>query len=508
MAQREGRMTTATPLLEMQHISKRFYGVTVLDDVSVQVYAGEVLALLGENGAGKSTLIKILNGDYTMDAGEIAIDGRRVEFRSPRDAEAHGIRMIYQELHYAPDLSVAENMLLGQLPRRGISIDWAAARQIATERLQLLNLQIDPDVTMRSLSVVERQIVEIVKALSADARIIVMDEPTAALTPPEVSRLFDIIRSLCARGVAIVYISHRLDEVFDIAQRVTILRDGKHVATERVDALSMSNVVELMIGREIASRRHEIEQTTQAAPVVLEVRNLSKAGAYQDVSLRVGAGEIVGLFGLIGSGQLSLTRSIFGAEQADSGTILLDGQPRTIRRIADARRAGIGFVPVDRKVQSLIMGQSVRNNITLSNWQPLSRLGFFKAASERQHAQAWVDTLGIRMAGGIDGAVRYLSGGNQQKAVLARWLEANVRVLILNEPTWGVDVGARSDIYEQLEKLAAQGMAILIVSSDIEEILLVSHRILTMYRGRIMGEFTRESASKDHLLASVSGDTP
>jgi ABC-type sugar transport system ATPase subunit len=335
-----------------------------------------------------------------------------------------------------------------------------------------------------------------------------MDEPTAALTPPEVSRLFDIIRSLCARGVAIVYISHRLDEVFDIAQRVTILRDGKHVATERVDALSMSNVVELMIGREIASRRHEIEQTTQAAPVVLEVRNLSKAGAYQDVSLRVGAGEIVGLFGLIGSGQLSLTRSIFGAEQADSGTILLDGQPRTIRRIADARRAGIGFVPVDRKVQSLIMGQSVRNNITLSNWQPLSRLGFFKAASERQHAQAWVDTLGIRMAGGIDGAVRYLSGGNQQKAVLARWLEANVRVLILNEPTWGVDVGARSDIYEQLEKLAAQGMAILIVSSDIEEILLVSHRILTMYRGRIMGEFTRESASKDHLLASVSGDTP
>jgi ABC-type sugar transport system ATPase subunit len=498
------------PLLEMRHISKSFFGVRVLEDVSLTLYRGEVLALLGENGAGKSTLIKILNSDYTMDTGELYLRGKPVHFSEPRDAEAHGIRMIYQELHYAPELSVTENLLIGELPRgRGPVgrhiIDWKAARALAQERLRLLDLSIDPDVHMKALSVVERQIVEIVKALSAEAQIIVMDEPTAALTPAEVERLFRIIRSLCAQGVAIIYISHRLDEVFEIADRVTILRDGRHVTTKPIRELSLSSVVELMVGREIEARRKNLAPAPETAAVVLDVRRLSKQGAFEDVSFQVRAGEIVGIFGLIGSGQLSLTRCIFGAEKPDSGSVWIDGVERSIHGPQAARDAGIGFVPVDRKIQSMIMGQSVRKNITLSNWRRLLRLGFFRQAVEKKNTMHWIDALGIRMAGGMDVPIRYLSGGNQQKSVLARWLEAQVRVLILNEPTWGVDVGARSDIYDQLELLAQNGLAILIVSSDMQEILSVSQRILTLYRGQLTGTFTREEATHDRVMAAAAG---
>ncbi|MBL8131431.1 MAG: sugar ABC transporter ATP-binding protein [Anaerolineae bacterium] len=499
------------PLLEMRGIHKSFFGVSVLNDVSLTLYAGEVLALLGENGAGKSTLIKILNGDYTMDSGDIVLRGRAVHFAEPRDAEAHGIRMIYQEQHYAPDLTVMENLLLGELPRgQGFPgryvIDWGEARRIAEQRLSLLDLKIDPARRMRDLPVVERQIVEIVKALSGDAQIIVMDEPTAALTPPEVKRLFGIIRGLCDRGVPVIYISHRLDEVFEIADRVTILRDGRHVATRPIGELNLGSMVGLMVGREIGAREQAGMPAPASVPVVLEVAHLSKAGAYEDVSFRVHAGEIVGVFGLIGSGQLALTRGIFGAEKPESGTVSVDGRVCRIRHPQDARAAGIGFVPVDRKVQSLIMGQSVRKNITLSNWQRLNRLGVFRQRLEKQHAQRWIDALGIRMAGGMEVPIRFLSGGNQQKAVLARWLEAEVRALILNEPTWGVDVGARSDIYEQLEALARDGLAILIVSSDIQEILAVSQRVLTIFKGRITAEFAAADATKDRLLAAAAGE--
>lgn len=499
------------PLLEMRGIHKSFFGVSVLNDVSLTLYRGEVLALLGENGAGKSTLIKILNGDYQMDSGAILLQGTPVQFAQPRDAEAHGIRMIYQEQHYAPDLSVMENLLLGDLPRRSgwlgkFVIDWRAARRTAEERLNLLNLMIDPDRKMRDLPVVERQIVEIVKALSGDAQIIVMDEPTAALTPPEVERLFGIIRGLCARGVAVIYISHRLDEIFEIADRATILRDGHHVATRPVADLTLGSMVEMMVGRAIDARDQARAPVQESAPVVLDVQRLTRIGAYEDISLQVRAGEIVGIFGLIGSGQLALTRGIFGAEPADSGTIAVNGQVRTIRRPQDARSAGIGFVPADRKVQSLIMGLSVRKNITLSNWARLNRLGFFRQRHEKAHAQNWIDALGIRMAGGMEVPIRFLSGGNQQKAVLARWLEAKVRVLILNEPTWGVDVGARSDIYEQLEALAREGLAILVISSDIQEILAISQHIMTIYKGRITAEFSAAEATQDRLLAAAAGE--
>jgi ribose transport system ATP-binding protein len=503
---------TGAPLLEMGHITKSFFGVKVLDDVSITLESGEVLALLGENGAGKSTLIKILNGDYRLDSGEIYLDGERMRFAQPRDAEAQGIRMIYQELKYAPDLSVMEHLLIGNLPtRRGVVgsflVDWPRARAIALERLSLLDLPIDPNRKMRELSVVERQIVEIVKALSAEARIIVMDEPTAALTPPEVELLFRIIRNLRGKGVAIIYISHRLDEVFQVAQRVTVLRDGKHVATKPIADVTLASLVELMVGREIEDRQRIQPPETSGTEGVLEVRNLSKIGAYEDVSLRVHAGEIVGLFGLIGSGQTALTSSIFGAETPDAGTIVVNGVPRTIRSPQDARNAGIGFVPIDRKVRGLIMGQSVRKNVTLSNWRHLALAGFFRQGKEKQHTRDWIQKIGIRMAGGMEVPIRYLSGGNQQKTVLARWLEARVKVLILNEPTWGVDVGARSDIYDQLEALAREGLAILIVSSDIQEILTISQRVLTMYQGRITGEFTQDTATQEALLVAAAGGT-
>ena len=504
---------SSPPLLEMQKIGKSFFGVKVLKDVPLQLRSGEVVALLGENGAGKSTLIKILNGDYGMDSGAILLNGRSVTFSEPRDAEAAGIRMIYQELHYAPDLTVAENMVIGHLPRgRGplgqYVVNWRRVYENARSNLELLGLKIDPRAKMRDLSVVERQIVEIVKAVSAEARILVMDEPTAALTPHEVERLFDLVRDLKRRGVGIIYVSHRLDEVFEIADCVHVLRDGEHVATRPVSEVTPKLLVDLMVGREIEERRNASLGPTirEAQKPVLEIRNLSRKGAYQSISLQVHRGEIVGIFGLLGSGQIPLTRTIYGAELADSGTVLIDGDPVSVRSPRDGKRAGIGFVPADRKVSSLILGLSVRANITLSNWKNLSTLGFFRLPVERAHAQTWIERLGIRMAGDMEAPVRLLSGGNQQKVVLARWLEANVKVLILNEPTWGVDVGARADIYDQLEHLAAQGLGVLMVSSDIQEVLSVSHRVLTLYRGRLTGDFAAEHLSHEAILTAAAGE--
>lgn len=500
------------PLLEMRQIEKSFFGVKVLKDVPLELHRGEVLALLGENGAGKSTLIKILNGDYGMDRGTILLNGQVVSFAEPRDAEAAGIRMIYQELHYAPDLTVAENMGIGHLSRgRGPLgrhiVDWRRVYQEARSNLELFGVDIDPRARMRDLTVVERQIVEIVKAVSAEAHILVMDEPTAALTPHEVERLFDLVRDLKEREVGIIYVSHRLDEIFEIADRVHVLRDGQHVATRPINEVSPKLLVELMVGREIKERKNvSLSRGGRAAPQpVLEVRNLSRRGAYQGINLKVHYGEIVGIFGLLGSGQIPLTRAIYGAEVADHGTILVDGNTISIRSPLDSKRAGIGFVPVDRKVSSLILGLSVTTNITLSNWRNLSALGFFRASVERAHAQQWIERLGIRMAGSMETPVRLLSGGNQQKVVLARWLEANVKVLILNEPTLGVDVGARSDIYDQLEHLAAQGLAVLMVSSDIQEVLSISHRVLTLYRGRLTGEFDADQLSHEAVLNAAAG---
>ena len=498
------------PILEMRDISKSFFGVRVLDDVSIELYPGEVMALIGENGAGKSTLIKILNGDYRKDSGTIVIDGKSVDIDSPGQAAALGIRMIYQELHHCHDLSVTENLLLGHLPRRGAGwrkylIDWPAAYKLAEQHLGMLDVKIDPQARMGDLSVIEREIVEIVKAVSARARIVVMDEPSAALTPHEVDLLFQIVESLRKQGVAIIYISHRLDEISQIAQRVTVLRDGRKVATRRMAELTKRELVYMMVGHEVEERHAGIEAVLRDDKVVLEVEGLTRDGAFEDINLRLRAGEIIGIFGLLGAGHSNLTRVLFGAERADRGEIRIEGKPVTIASPSAARHAGIGLVPIDRKGQGLVMGRSVRENLTLSNWPAISRLGFFQPKVERRRAQRWIDDLGVRVAGGMDVETRYMSGGNQQKVVLGRWLEANVKVLIMNEPTWGVDVGARADIYDQLEALAQQGLAILMVSSDMQEVLSVSHRILTMYRGRITGEFSSDEATQARLLHAAAG---
>lgn len=502
--------TSTTPILEMTSISKSFFGVKVLDDVSIDLFPAEVMALIGENGAGKSTLIKILNGDYQKDDGAILIDGRAVEVDSPRQAADLGIRMIYQELHHCHELSVTENLLLGNLPRRGKGlsryvIDWPQAYRQAEEHLGVLDVKIDPKVRMGDLSVVEREIVEIVKAVSGKARIVVMDEPTAALTPREVDMLFQMVESLRKQGVGIIYISHRLDEIFQIAQRVTVLRDGRKVDTCRVKDVTKRDLVRMMVGHEVEDRQASTETGQRDGQPVLEVRGLGRAGAFAGIDLNLHAGEIVGIFGLLGAGHSNLTRTLFGAERADRGEIRVGGRVVTITSPSDARRAGIGLVPIDRKVQGLVLGRSVRENLTLSNWPPISRLGFFQSRIEKQRAQRWIDDLGVRVAGGMETETRYMSGGNQQKVVLGRWLEADVKVLIMNEPTWGVDVGARADIYDQLEALAQQGLAILMVSSDMQEVLSVSHRILTMYKGRITGEFSAADATQARLLHTAAG---
>jgi len=505
-------MNNMPPLLRMENIEKSFFGVPVLKKVSFELQAGEVHALLGENGAGKSTLIKILNGDYHKDGGTIYLEGQPAHIASPHEAEQLGIRMIYQELHYAPDLSVMENMLLGHLPQRSGAlgkyfVDWRKTAEIAREYLGKLQVNIDPRTSMRALSVVEREIVEIVKALSTQARILVMDEPTAALTPHEVDHLFEIVHTLREQGVAIIYISHRLDEVFRIAQRATVLRDGANVGTRRVSEVTQRELVEMMVGRDIGESWSSQQAATNRGDTksVLEVINLTKNGAFDDISLQVRSGEILGIFGLLGAGHVPLTRAVFGAETFDSGQVRVNGQAITVKNPRDARKNGIGFVPIDRKVQGLVLERSVRENITLSNWRVLSRFGFFRLETEQAHVKQWGDQLGIRMAGGVETKIRFLSGGNQQKAILARWLEANVEVLLLNEPTWGVDVGARFDIYEQLAKLAQKGLAILMVSSDIQEVLSVSHRILTIYKGRLTGEFTQAEATQDKLLHAAAG---
>ncbi len=496
-------------LLQMQDIEKSFYGVKVLDKVSIDLYAGEVLALLGENGAGKSTLIKILNGDYQKDGGTILIDEKLVQINRPRDAEALGIRMIYQEQHYAGELSVTENLLLGHLPMRGIMVDWKAAHDQARERLKLLKFDLDPTKPMMSLTVVERQIVEVVKAISGNARIIVMDEPTAAFPPNEVALLFDSIRALVKQGISIIYISHRLDEIFQIADRATVLRDGKLVGTERIADIAQRDLVQMMVGHEVTrgTSQASIPDSTKNAMPVLKVSNLGRNGVFSNIDLQLIPGEIVGIFGLLGAGHDAIINAIFGEILPDRGSIVVDGKTVTISNPRDARRAGIGLVPGDRKVQGLVLDMNVRENVTLSNWGALSSWGFFQPGAEKSRAQQWIDRLGIRMAGGMTTKLRFLSGGNQQKVVLARWLEANVKVLLLNEPTWGVDVGARGDIYTQLETLAAQGLAILLVSSDLDEVLSVSHRVLTVYKGQLTGEFSRSEASREKLLHAAAGGT-
>jgi rhamnose transport system ATP-binding protein len=492
------------PLLAVRDIEKAFPGVRALSGVSFEVRAGEVHALLGENGAGKSTLIKIISGVYQPDSGEILVEGRSVRFSSPDDARRAGVATIYQELLLFPELTVAENIFLGHAPRAiGGRIDWRAMRAGAETLLSSLDIHdLAADQVVGSLTVGHRQRVEILRALSYDARILIMDEPTAALTEADVTRLFDIVRRLKARGVGIVYISHRMDEIFTIADRVTVLRDGAYVGSRSVAETNSAELVHMMVGRRIESLFPKI--TVPIGEPVLEARDIVRRPMTKGVSVTVRKGEIVGLAGLVGSGRSEFAQTLFGITPAESGEIRLAGELVTIDSPETARDRRVAYVPEDRGVQGLVRAMSVLHNFSLAALGSISRGGFIDRAAERRMAEEGVRRFSVRTSS-VDEIAGRLSGGNQQKIVLGKWLANNPRLLILDEPTRGIDVGAKAEIHRLMGELASSGVAILMISSELPEVLGMSDRVLVMREGRIVAEFDRAQATSEAVGAAMMG---
>ncbi len=489
--------TSVVPALEMRGIRKSFPGVRVLDDVSLSVLPGQVLALMGENGAGKSTLMKILAGALDADAGTILLDGKEVKTDTPQQAMALGIGIIYQELNLAPHLSIAENIYLGREPRLAPGwIDGRRMRRDAAAIMGDLGMPLDVRTLVGTLSVAQRQMVEIAKATSRKARVLAMDEPSATLTAHELENLWRLIRRLQAQGIAIVYISHRMDEVFQIADAVTVLRDGKIVGSAPVGEIGRDDVVRLMVGRDLDETYPK--EIIEAGRPVLEVKHLSRRGMLDDISFSVHAGEVVALAGLVGSGRTEIARCLFGADSWTSGDMTLDGKPFHPRSPSEAIRAGIGFVTEDRKEQGIVLNLPVRENISLASLGKVARLGFVRRGTERAEAQASVKRLRVRTPS-VEQRVGNLSGGNQQKVVLGKWLETPLKLLILDEPTRGIDVGAKREIYGIMNDLARAGVAILMISSELPEVLGMADRILVVRDGRIAGSLPRGEATQEKV---------
>lgn len=473
------------PRLEMRDIVKSYPGVRALRGVSLTLRAGEVLALLGENGAGKSTLMKVLGGAQAADAGSIAIDGQELSLTSPQVARAAGVAVIYQEFNLVPGLTAVENIFLGQETTRAGFIGQRQERERAAALFQRLGVSIHLDVPTRQLSTAQQQLVEIAKALAGQARILVMDEPTAAITSHEAERLFEVIRDLKSQGISIIYISHRLEEIDAIADRVMVLRDGANVGEGAVQELDRQQLIQRMVGREL---KDEFPKRTAAlGPVRLEVRGLTAGRTVRDVSFSVRAGEILALTGLVGAGRTETARLIFGADPREAGEIRLDGRVLSIRHPRDAIAAGIGLLTEDRKLQGLVLGHSVCENFGLPNLDQFSRRGFVQLGREQAEFMRYADTLRIKVPhpGQAAGS---LSGGNQQKVVLAKWLARNCEVLIFDEPTRGIDVGAKLEIYLLMNQLAAQGKVLVMISSELPEVLGMADRILVLHEGRVTGE--------------------
>lgn len=494
------------PILELKDISKTFPGVKALDQVQFNIYPGEVHALLGENGAGKSTLIKTISGVHKPDSGSIEISGKTVQFNNPRDAQKHGIATIYQELLLYPELTVAENIFMGHAPKKfpGV-IDWQQVETKSREILASLDVH-DIDVSQKvgSLNVGNRQRVEIAKALSQDARILIMDEPTAALTEADVERLFNIVRLLSERGVAIIYISHRLVEIFELADRVTVLRDGQYVDTRSVAETSEDQLISLMVGRTIDNLFPK--EDAEIGEIALEVRNLNRTPHTRNVNLTLRAGEIVGIAGLVGSGRSELAQVIFGHTPAESGEIFINGTSTQVKSPEHAMRLGIAYVPEDRGSQGLIREMRIRENISLSILKILSKFSFINRNAEYSLAENSIDQFSIR-AYSTEQVVGKLSGGNQQKIVISKWLATNPRVLIMDEPTRGIDVGAKSEIHRLMSQLAQQGLAILMISSELPEILGMSDRVLVMRGGTIVAEYARHEATQEKIAGAMMSET-
>ncbi|WP_138498083.1 sugar ABC transporter ATP-binding protein [Nostoc sp. PA-18-2419] len=477
---------TATPILEMQGVCKRFHGVSALENVNLTIYPGEVHALMGENGAGKSTLMKILAGAYIADEGEIRINGQPVKITDPASARQAGINLIYQELNVAPNLTVTENIFMGSELQKGQFLDRKGMEEEAREVLQSLGATFRGQTIVGSLSIAEQQQVEIARALKDKSRVLVMDEPTAALSDRETQHLFEVIRRLKDDGIAIIYISHRMEEIYALADRISVLRDGQYIGSLTRDEISAQRLVQMMVGRSMQDF-YEHQRQTNPGPVVLEVRNISDGRKVEPTSLQIRAGEIVGLAGLVGAGRTEVSRLIFGADRKVSGEVLLNGMKLNINSPSDAIAAGIGYVPEDRKDQGLFLEMSSRKNIALNTLKQDAKAGVVNWGSVNLLAKQAVENFNIRLANLEIRAVD-LSGGNQQKLLLARWLAIKPRILMLDEPTRGVDIGAKSEIYRIISELAAQGVAILMVSSELPEVVGLSDRVLVMREGRLVGE--------------------
>lgn len=497
----------AVPRLRVQQISKSFSGVQALSQVTLDVRAGEVLALLGENGAGKSTLLRVLSGDHHPDSGSLLLDGTAVRFGSPVEARRAGVRVIQQEPEIVPHVSVAENIYLGELPRWGRILDKRALFAQVRADLEQYGFTevIDPAALGSQLSPAQRQLVEILRALTSRVQMIAFDEPTSSLSDHGVDALFGLIRRLRNDGVAIIYVSHRMPEIFTIADRVAVLRDGRFVGERDVSQTDNDELVRMMVGRDLTDMFvRTTEPTGEVAEVVLELSGLDTDDVH-NISLQVHAGEVVGLGGLVGAGRSELAHAVAGGAPIHSGSVAVSGQRVSLRAPADALRAGIGFAPEDRKAQALLLRRSVRDNISLAILKRLSRMRIVRRKEERQVAKKFVQQLSIRTPS-IEQEAGNLSGGNQQKVVLARWLAHRPKVLILDEPTRGVDVGAKSEIYSIINGLAEEGMALLVISSEMPELLGLSDRIVVMQLGRITGELSRSEATEERVLALAMAD--
>jgi L-arabinose transport system ATP-binding protein len=498
-------VASAVGVLSIRGVSKAFPNVQALADISLDVHPGEILALMGENGAGKSTLLKILNGDYQPDTGSLTLGDEPLAFAGPGDARHAGVRVIYQEPEIIPGVDVAENIYAGELPRRSIFVDRRRLESLVRQDLRRYGFEgvLHPDRMGDELSPAQRQLVEIMRALKSGIRVLALDEPTSSLTDEEVTRLFTLVRRLRAEGAAIIYVSHRINEILQLADRVAIMRDGRLIAVRPASELSQNEIVRLMVGRELT----DVFRRNRAATdrVVLRVEDL-RSDWHRGITFEVHAGEVLGFSGLVGAGRTELAKVVFGDLPRDSGHVLVEGRETTIHQPADAIRLGIGLAPEDRKREGLIVIRSVMENATLVILRRLTRLRFVRARLERRTASEYIDRLAVKTPS-IDQEIGKLSGGNQQKVVLARWLAARPKVLILDEPTRGIDVGAKAEIYRLIDELANEGLAIILISSELPEIMGLSDRIIVMQGGRITGELPGGPATtEEQVLALAMAD--
>jgi rhamnose transport system ATP-binding protein len=493
------------PIVVLQGVAKSYGAVRALHDGDITLRGGEVRALMGENGAGKSTLVKVLGGVVRRDDGEMLVAGAPVDFHSPHDARDAGIAVIYQEPTLFPDLSVEENVVMGYHPLGALRrIDRGALRRTVQGLLDRLGVRLDPERPVRGLSIADQQIVEIAKALSFDARVLIMDEPTAALSGPEVERLFAVVRALREEGAAILFISHRLDEVFAICDTVTVMRDGAVVHDAPIADMTPDDMVRRMVGRELSALYPK--QDAEVGDTVLSVQRLTREGVFTDVSFEVRAGEVVALAGLVGAGRSEVARAIFGIDRPDAGQVEVDGKRLPAGRPLAAMRAGIGFVPEDRRQQGLVMDLSIARNATMTRTGKLARFGLIRRAAENELAREWATRLQLRFHR-LDDPAAFLSGGNQQKVVLAKWLATEPRLLIVDEPTRGIDVGTKAEVHRLLGELAGRGVAVLMISSELPEVLGVADRVLVMHEGLLVEELSRAEADEERVIRAATGQT-